>query len=222
MTFKPQNIAGQLRHDFSGEAANDEELPIHSQLLAHMDAQQEDILRSFREELTGVFREMNMDVALTKQSGMLNGEPLGNETPVIDNTQLAVWMYVDMETWNMVIDSYIVDLAQNDPEKFAALYEAAGPACVKHYQDTNTHLDTSVVRLAFEDSYKDEMKALALVADTLRRNLPGVTTITAIAHIGDSHITPIVNVKAPADKDLRDIVSAYINRQTSVLRPIPN
>lgn len=222
MTFKPQNIAGQLRHDFAGEAANDEQLPIHSQLLAHMDAQQEDILRSFREELTGVFREMNMDVALTKQSGMLNGEKLGDETPVIGHTDLAVWMYVDMETWSMVIDSYIADLAQNDPEKFAALYEAAGPACVKHYQDTKTHLDASVVRLAFEDSYKDEMKALALVADTLRRNLPGVATETRIAHIGGTHITPLVRVNTPEGQDLRDIVSAYINRQTSMLRPIPN
>lgn len=216
MTSQPINNVGRLRTDFTGEAANDEEPPLYRQLLEDMDSQREDIGRSFRDEMTGVFREMNLDAALTKQSGMLNGVPLGTDIPVIEYTDLAVWMYVEIELWDAIMDSYMEDLALSDPEKFTTLYHTAGPACEEP-------LDIKAMRLAFEDSYKDEMKTLSLVADTLRRNMPGVTTETRIEHVGDTHITPIVRVRPPAGQDLRDIVRAYVNRQTmNSLRPIPD
>lgn len=216
MGYTPGNNIGSLRHDFSGEAANDEELPLCAQLLAHMNGQKDDIVRSFYDEMTGVSREMNMDAALTKQSGMLNGQPLDGETPIVTHTDLAVWMYVDKETWDATIDSYIDDLALNDTEKFLRVYQTVGDASLTHYQQTNQHLDMAATRMAFEEAYKDDMQALALVADMLRKHLSGVVVETHIMHIEDSHITPVVRLKAPEDRDLRHIVRDFIDKKAAI------
>ena len=223
MGFKPQDMVGHLRNDFSGEAANDEEPPLFRQLLTHMDSQQEDIGRTFREEMAGVFREMNMDTALAQQSGFLDGKPLGTDKVVIPHVDLAVWMYVDNETWEAVIDSYIEDMALNDPEKFAKVYETVGQPSVDHYKSTGKHLDVKAVHLAFEDAYKDEMQALRMVTEILEHHLPGVSVSSCIAHVNDSHITPVVRVTAPEGQDLRDMVRAFVDQKPALtgLRPRP-
>lgn len=201
---------------FAAEAANDAAPSIHILLLARMDEQQENIGSGFRDNMAEILTDMNLDSALTKQSGMLNGVPLGTDMPIVTHCDINVWMNIEMDMWNAVIDSYIEDLSQNDHEKFLLIYQNVGQAACDHYHRTKTHLDIQATRLAFEDFYKDEMKALNMVADILGHYFPEVGITTAIAHCENAYVAAIVRMSAPDGHDLRALVSGFIKKRPAI------
>lgn len=223
MTEGHITMAGALRRDFKGEAANDAHLPLYEQLLRHIREQQDTIARYFRDEMSGIFKDMNLDTALTQQAGKLaDGTPLDGAGLVVEKTSIAVWMRFEKDTWNGILDTYIDDLQLNDPVTFEALYQATGPACVQHFKDSAAHLDQDAVRLAFEDSFKDRLGVLSLVCEIIQHHLPGTTATSEMLHDGNS-VIPVVHIQAPDSQDLRDIVRAFLDKKTTLtdIKPRP-
>lgn len=223
MTTGHIKMAGTLRRDFTGEAANDPHSPLWRQLLAITESQQNTIAQYFREEISSILKDMNLDAALTRQAGKLSdGTPLGGHGLAIEKTTIGVWLRFDKETWDGILDSHIDDLRLNDRKLFETLYSSAGPACVQHFQDTGTHLDHDAVRLAFEDSFKDRLTLLSLVCEIMQHHLPGTTVASEILHDGDA-VVPVVHVQAPDGQDLRDIVRTFLDKKTRLtdVKPRP-
>lgn len=223
MTQGHITMAGTLRRDFTGEASNDADLPLYEQLLRLIREQQNTIACYFRDEMSGILRDMNLDTALTQQAGKLaDGTPLNGAGVAIEKTTIAVWMQFEKDTWGGILDTYIDDMRLNDPVAFEALYQATGPACVQHFKDNATHLDLDAVRLAFEDSFKDRLTVLSLVCEVMQHHLPGTKATSEMLHDGE-FVIPVVHIHAPEGQDLRDIVRAFLYKKTRLtdVRPRP-
>ncbi len=205
MDIKPVN--GQLRNNFSGQAAN-EELPLHEKLLACLALEHESLVQPFRHQLIDIFKQMNLWTAQARQSPAQHGLDEKWEDVIVTESFIGIWLSFSPEAWDKVIDSYMDDLRQNDPARFAQIHAGVNDAAA----------DQEKLRLAFEEDYKDKMTALHDVAGVMQNHLPGVQAQILIGHledeIGRPYVQPVMKLSAPENVDLRDIVRAFIERKT--------
>lgn len=211
-----------LSGNFTGEAANEELHWPHLVLLADMDADIPIVMEHFAEDMLGVFKQMNLDAALARQAGEVDGEPLHGETPICPKTELTIWKSLPLPIWKVVIESYQEHLWNHDTEKFMAVYQTISGKALHHFLNSGEHLDETAVRHAFENSYKGEMKMLRLLTDMLSHHLPQARVTASIHPMGDTpHVTPLITLTAKSGYDLRDIMRQYIDKRAAPgLRPV--
>lgn len=218
-----QPVAGQLTHDFVGQAAN-EELPLHEKLLGCMALEHDDIVRPFRSHVIEIFKQMNLWTAQARQTHLQQGLYGKQDEIILADSYVGIWLDFAPAAWDQVIDSYMDDMRVNDPTRFQDIY---GRVSDKEWGDpTLSAQDQELLRLAFEDHYKDGMSALHEVARLMQEYLPRVRAQIFIGHIDNApepaYVQPILKLSAPEGVDLRDIVRNFIERKNVVaVAPAP-
>ncbi|MCM2344491.1 MAG: hypothetical protein NDJ24_08020, partial [Alphaproteobacteria bacterium] len=196
------------------------EVPFHVTLLAHMEAQNPNIIQYFRESMQELLRDMNLDISLTSQSGIINGIKLDKGEPVIvENSTFAFWMYVEPPLWDAVMQSYEEHIWTYDSDRFTMLCESVSADALDHFLEHGHHKEPEKIRAAFEEDYKNQMKPLSLLSAMIGQHMPGVAIRTAIHH-GPDFVTPVITLATKDQRDLREHVRAFLEKTPAGTRPL--
>ena len=225
MNFKPQDIAGHLRNDFSGIAANESSIACdmqpHEWVMTRMNMEIPNIVDSFHMTIASVLRDMDISHAVAKQTGMMDGEKLApDETPERPSIDLAFWESIDANLWSLAVQSYHDDLLQNDPVKYRKIYESLGPELVAEFEATGNPENEKAgmaVGTVFEQAMIEDVEALRRLKATILHNIPHVgikiemRVLEPETEGAMTLMTPVIVLTALKDPDLRVPLRRYVD-----------
>lgn len=217
MNLKP--ATGQLRHDFQGEAAN-EEWPLHEKVLLLHELEFQYEPRQVNGILSDLYRQINLQTALDQQSLRHQQAVKAGEDTDLRLSQIGVGCNYTLASWFEIINSYITDLHDHQPQTYQDIYcgvmDQAIAAGKSEIEDTD-------LLLGFSRHYKDRMSTLNTLAADMQTRLPQlqVTTDMTISQneSGETVIGPTLVFKSAQGTDIRRVLGNFLNRR--MIQPVP-